>query len=273
MLQTSQEVLEWYCSKPRVLTPEAIEGFPWDDAARYPLEERLVEPIVFVSHIEIFTDLYYEELLRTVTAQDPAVRTFMDRWRSEEPTHGEVLMRFLAACGVAVSPAWRQEAFDAIPAAYRRESLFAEQFMNALGRRVIPLHMTWGAANEYSALAVYRRLAEETKHPLLRMIARAIMREEARHALFYADVARIHLARDAVARIITRLIMRYAWTPVGEGTKTRRETDQVISTLFAGSQGVAYMDRHVTSKIRLLPGFGGFTRITDRIREAVLSAP
>ena len=52
-------------------------------------------------------------------------------------------------------------------------------------RRLVALHMTWGAANELSTLTSYHRLIAKTEHPELVNLLNAIIKDERRHFAFY----------------------------------------------------------------------------------------
>ena len=72
-------------------------------------------------------------------------------------------------------------------------------FVSALGSslvgdRLVALHMTWGAVNEWTTQAGYVRLAQRAGHPTLTELTRRIARQEGRHIDFYAAEARRRLA-------------------------------------------------------------------------------
>jgi hypothetical protein len=128
--------------------------------------------------------------------------------------------------------------------------------------------MTWGAVNELSTLNGYQRLAELARHPVLKYLLDAISREEARHALFYWSIARIKLVKSKLAQELTRFIITHVWSPVGQGTKPKRDADYVIATLFGDERGVRVFDRAVNKRVASLPGLQNLTAITDRITRA-----
>ena len=91
------------------------------------------------------------------------------------------------------------------------------------------------------------------------------MREESAHTKFYLSVAKIELQRNNFARKIAHFIINKFYTPVGQGSRPKSQTDYLISTLFGGEDGSEWIDRTVTQKIQRLPGFTGLTKITDTI--------
>ena len=57
--------------------------------------------------------------------------------------------------------------------------------MSAAIKDFSAVHMTWGAANELSAVAAYRRLAQMHDHPALSPLLQRIAQQETRHVAFY----------------------------------------------------------------------------------------
>ena len=58
-----------------------------------------------------------------------------------------------------------------------------------VGERLVALHMTWGAVNEWTTQAAYARLAQRAGHPVLTELTKRIGRQEGRHIDFYAAEA------------------------------------------------------------------------------------
>ena len=53
------------------------------------------------------------------------------------------------------------------------------------------------------------------------------------------------------------------WAPVGQGAKPKRQTDYTIATLFSGKEGLEWVDKTITQRIRQLPGFETLTKINE----------
>jgi len=220
--------------------------------------------------VESFTEIYYEELLRTPTGKHPVIRKFMDRWSVEENEHGELLNRFLNEAGYPTSERWQAEAKEAIPFRYTFENNFYPIITNCFGKYFSGAHMVWGAINEMTTLQGYRRLWKLAEHPVLEQLLRAIAREESVHSHFYWSIARLKLERSGYTRALARFIIGKFWSPVGQGTKPQRETDFVISTLFKGQDGVEFFDQNVNQRLQLLPGFTGLENVSQRIARIAL---
>jgi hypothetical protein len=101
---------------------------------------------------------------------------------------------------------------------------------NLVGDDFIAVHMTFGAINEWSTYAGYGRLLAQTDHPELTKLVGRIQRQETRHVAFYASQARERLQRSRAARLLTRLVLRMAWTPVGSGIMPVAETSFCCAT-------------------------------------------
>ncbi len=96
--------------------------------------------------------------------------------------------------------------------------------------------MTWGAINEWTANAAYNRLAKIADHPTLAELLGRIMRQEGRHAGYYASAAR-DLLQDRRAQKVTKWFLRHQWEPVGSGDVPRIETAFATAYLFGTRRG------------------------------------
>lgn len=270
IFETDIEVLDWYEKQPRALSKEFIDSIPWDDVKKYPLNPKFVPVLVYMRDIEIFTEVYHNELKRTPTGKDPVIAKFMERWGIEEITHGEVLNQFLEIAGYPQGKNWMDEAKKSIPFSYTANAYITSMLTNLVGKSFTGAHMTWGAINEMTAQQSYRRLWILSEHPVLEKILRAIVREESAHAQFYWSIARLELNRSEFARKLARFIIRKFWSPVGEGTKPVEESNLMITTLFNGEEGVNWVDKHITQRVKQLPSFDDVNTVTSRIASVAL---
>jgi hypothetical protein len=101
--------------------------------------------------------------------------------------------------------------------------------------------------------ATRTRLLAQTDHPELTKLVGRIQRQETRHVAFYASQARERLQRSRAARLLTRLVLRMAWTPVGSGIMPVAETGFLLRYLMGGADG-ARMMRQIDERIDRLPG-------------------
>ena len=264
------EAVNWYEGQERILTKEFIDSIPWKETKNHSISQEFIPVLLYMRDVERFTEIYYREMLKTPTGRDPNIRRFMDKWSTEEPTHGELLNRFLNEAGYHTSDKWFEEAKKSIPFNYKVSSWLSSATANITGKHFSAVHMTWGAINEASTLTGYRRLWEKANHPVLTYILKAIAREEAMHAHFYWTVARLKLEKSKFPQHITNFIVRKFWSPVGQGAKKEEDTNYVIKALFAGEEGVKAMDTFVSQRIELLPGMQNLTTITDRIAKIAL---
>lgn len=265
--QRTEDVLAWYESEERVLSSHFLQTIPWSDIKKYPLDPKFLPVLRYMRDVEKFTEIYVHELRKTPTAQDPVIARFLERWSKEEDLHGELLNRFLVEAGMPQDDAWFVKAKANIPLSYRITSPITTFFTNFFGHDFTAVHMTWGAIQELSTLSGYERLWTLAKHPVLEHILRGIVREEARHALFYWSVADIKLKEKPFRQKLARVLVDKFWTPVGQGAKRKKDTNYVISTLFQGPKGIELMDRRVNQRIEQLPGFMGDKVLTNRIAQ------
>jgi len=265
--ETKKEVLEWYERQPRVLTGEFIENIAWRDVKNYELDERLVPVLIYMRDVEVLTDMYYREMRRTPTGKDPHIGKFMERWGVEEITHGEVLNRFLNEAGIETGGRWKEQVRRSVSWFYRANAYLMTTLTNLVGEKFTATHMMFGAIHEMSTGQAYRRLMKLANHPVLSEILTAVMREESAHTRFYANVARLELKKSASARRVARFIVEHFWTPVGQGSRPKRATAYSIGTLFHGAEGVEWIERTVSQRVREFPGFAGLTKITETVAE------
>ncbi len=266
--RTSQDVLNWYEGQPRFLDDKFISTIPWNEVRNYEFDVARFAPILmYMRDIEILTDMYHKELLRTPTGSDPIIGRFMERWGVEEITHGELINRFLEEVGVDSGPNWKSDIQADVSKSYHRYARLLTTLTNCVGKNFTGAHMTYGAINELSAAQSYRRLIELANHPVLTMILKGIIREESAHTQFYSSVAKIELSKSNTSRRIAYFVVQKFWNPVGFGARSKDLTYYTISNLFGDEEGLEWIDRLVTKRVQQLPGFGSSTKVTRRIRE------
>jgi rubrerythrin len=271
MFETDKDVLDWYERQPRALSKDYIDNIEWHKAKDYPLNPAFVPVLLYMRDIEYFTDMYYRELLRTPTGKDPIIRKFMDRWSVEELHHADLLNRFLNEVGYPTEEKWQREAMRKIPAYYKVQAYALNIAVKPFGEHFHAAHMVWGTINEITALQGYRRLAELAGHPVLKKLLTGIVQEESIHSNFYWNLARVKLRQAKFSQDLARFIVSHFWAPVGQGPKTEHETHYVIKTLFRGATGLEQFNRKVADRIGRLPGFDGFTALTEKVGPIVLA--
>jgi len=261
--ETNKEVLDWYERQPRALTTEFLDGIDWRAVKNYPLDEKLVPVLLYMRDVETLTEMYYAELRRTPTGKDPVISKFMERWGVEETAHGELLNRFLNEAGIETDRQWQEQVKRSVSRFYTINSRIITSLTNLVGRKFTATHMTFGAIHELSTAQGYRRLINLANHPVLSYILKGIIREESVHTQFYYNVARLELGKSAFAQKLSRFIVNNFWSPVGQGAKPVEETNYTIGTLFGGSDGLEWVERNISQRIRQLPGFDGLTKINE----------
>ena len=271
MFETDKDVLDWYERQPRALSNEYVNSIKWEEIRDYPLNPAFIPVLVYMRDIEFYTDMYYRELLRTPTGRDPVIRKFMDRWSIEELHHGNLLNRFLNEAGYPTEEKWQREAMRKIPAYYKIQTYLLNIAVKPFGHHFHGAHMVWGTINEITALQAYQRLAELAGHPVLKKLLAGIVQEESIHTNFYWNVARVKLSRAKFSQNLARFIVSRFWTPVGQGPKTEHETHHVVRTLFRGPTGLEHLNRKVGDRIARLPGFDGFTALSDKLRPILMA--
>jgi hypothetical protein len=203
-------------------------------------------------------------MLVTPSHKDADVSAFMTMWNREEFWHGEALAAVLAAHGVTVD-------FDQLKATRlklgwkdRLDPIKQSLAGKIVGSDFIAVHMIWGAANEWSAIAAYNRLADMESHPVMSELLRRIARQEARHVAFYASQARDRLAKSRKAQILARFALSKFWGPVGSSVMPDDEVFHVMNHIMGGPEGIAEV-RKIDEHISKLPGMEGLTIVENAL--------
>ncbi|MCU1388371.1 MAG: hypothetical protein JWL72_1709, partial [Ilumatobacteraceae bacterium] len=191
---------------------------------------------------------------------------FLTLWNYEEYWHGNALGRILA---MHDRPAHDERLSD-MREFNKRYLFWSPAIFWALGhgvRKFPAVHMTWGAINEWTANAAYNRLGAIADHPVLTELLTRIMRQEGRHAGYYASFARDYLEGDRKAQKVTSWFLRHQWAPVGNGDVPKIETSFATAYLFGSGDGMELIDR-IEDRIDLLPGLKGLNLVRTGIANA-----
>jgi hypothetical protein len=241
-------------------------GIDFDAFRDDPLSPETLRCLAYMHDIEYQTVMYTRELLMTPAWKDPRFTSFLTLWNYEEYWHGHAIGRVLEAHG---RPAHDPRLVEM--RRFNRRMLTINPAIHfALGhtlKQFPALHMTWGAINEWTANAAYNRLSKIAAHPELAKLLTRIMRQEGRHAAFYASWARDLLADDRSAQRVTRWFLRHRWAPVGNGAVPKVETSFVTVFLFGHAEGRELIDR-VEQRIDALPGLSGMNLVRSSIDKA-----
>ena len=267
--ETNKDVLDWYEKQPRTLTNEFINSVKWHEVKNYPLDEKFIPVLLFMRDVEVLTDMYHQEMLRTPTGKDPYISKFMERWGIEEITHGEVIDRFLNEAGYETPKNWKTEVRKSVPTSYDLTTKLLTSLTNLVGKKFTATHMTFGAINELSTAQAYRRMIDLANHPILTNILTGIIREESAHTQFYWSVAKLELKRSAFSQKMARFVIKNFWEPVGAGARTKKASDYCIQTLFGDEGGLEWLDRKITKHIHELPGFNQVYTVTEKLGDII----
>ncbi|MFC0676198.1 ferritin-like domain-containing protein [Brachybacterium hainanense] len=240
----------------RASTPVAWEDLDFSTFETDPLDEQTLRSLRYMCDVEYHTSCFLRDMLVTPSHHEGDVGGFMTMWNREEFWHGEALAAVLARHGIVVD-------YDELKA--KRVKLgwtlalgpLKQSILSSLaGTDFVAVHMVWGAANELSAVAAYRRLAEMTSHPALSPLLKRIAQQETRHVAFYTTQGRERLEASAKARRAVRLVLSKVWRPVGSGMMDDSEVRHVMGHLFEGRS--ADLDG-LDHRIQKLPGLEGLT--------------
>ncbi|GAA3454859.1 hypothetical protein [Dactylosporangium matsuzakiense] len=237
----------------RAVAPVGFEDLDFAAFQARPLSAGALRCLRYMCDIESHTVCYLRDLLVTPSHADPEVTTFLTMWAYEEFWHGEALARVLDAHGITTGTAHVARVRARLGWRDRLAPIQQALLANVIGPDFVAVHMAWGAVNEWSTHAGYARLADIEDHPVLTELLGRIMRQETRHAAFYAAQARRRLAASVRARRLTRLLLRRFWQPVGSGVLPRAETVHLLRFLMRGAPG-AQVAARIDEKVHRLPG-------------------
>lgn len=244
------------------------DDLDFDSFRREPLDPHVLRCLSYMHDIEYQTVLYTRELLLMPAWKDPQFTAFLTLWNYEEYWHGQALGRVLAAHDW---PA-HDTRLIAMRKFNKRYLFWSPVIFWALGhgvRKFPAVHMTWGAINEWTANAAYNRLAQLADHPVLSELLGRIMRQEGRHAAYYASYARDLLEGDRRAQKVTKWFLQHEWAVVGSGDVPKIETSFAAAYLFGAGDGAELIER-VEERIDTLPGLAGLNLVRTAIAAAIV---
>jgi hypothetical protein len=248
----------------------------WDDLdfesfRENPLPDHSLRTLRYMADVEYHTVCYTRDLLTTPSHNEPEVSAFMTMWNREEFWHGEALAEVLNTHGVDFG-------FDELKATRmklgwkdRLDPIKQSLLGKIVGQDFVAVHMAWGAANEWSAITAYNRMAELEENPTLAELLRRIAKQEARHVAFYTSQARARLARSRKAQVIARFALSHFWAPVGSSIMEREDVQHVMGHLMGGAEG-RKAARKIDGHISGMPGLSGLTIVEDSLDELGVAA-
>jgi hypothetical protein len=242
--------------------PIDLAGVDWDAIADHALPDDVARVLAYMQAVESHTVVFPRTIFSQRAVDDDVVGTFLVCWLYEEGMHGRALARFLACAGhpVPARTGGRSTLMDRI-------ERVVTTGLAAVWKDFLALHMTWGALHECTTIQAYRRLRDQSSHPVLNEILTRIIRDEARHFAFYLWQAEQRLARPGVARRV-RSIMERRYIAVGANHQPAAEARWVSAFLFDGETG-RDAARRVDRTIAKLPGFSGATLLWNWLERKV----
>ena len=220
----------------RVSNRVETNDIDWSKVREHPLTDADIRVLSYMMDTEYHTVLYLRELLQTSCSIDPDVTAFMSCWNFEELWHGEALARFLREYGV---PGVDQRTVNLRKANRLRFALDQMKFLaySTFVYDFVAISMTWGALNELTACYAYKRLMEQSGHPVLQQLLPRLIKQERRHFAFYFGQAKKRMARRPYVPWMVREVVDHVWKPVGSGLVDEREVDFVMLYLFDSPEG------------------------------------
>ncbi len=236
-----------------------ISDLDFTKAREYPLSSDEVRCLSYMMDIEDHTLSYLRGLMKTCAVRDPETVAFLSCWVYEEFFHGRAIRQFLHAMGIEFSANRIQEVNTRRS---WREGLeeFATSMLCHMIRDFHAVYFSWGAIQELTTAEAYGVLAGRTQNPVLRELLCRIAKDERRHFSFYFNKAR-PLLQSRASQKVTQIILRYFWTPVGDGVKTNDDVDWTMRFVF-GKPGARDITRRIDSVISRLPGLGWFNLVS-----------
>jgi hypothetical protein len=243
-----------------------LDGIDFDAFRDQPLDEATLRCLRYMHDVEHHTVCYLRDVLVTDAHRDPDITAFLTFWVFEEFWHGEALGRVLEAHREPGS-AERVAATRQRVGRHDRLMPIYTMVANRLTRHVPAVHMAWGAINEWTTQAAYRRVAAKAGHPVLTDLLGRISRQEGRHIDFYATQATRRLESSPTAQRLCRLALQRFWTPVGASVMPRSEVVHMADHVFGDAEGARAAAR-VDHQVGRLPGLADLRLLRDSIATA-----
>lgn len=247
-----------------------LDDLAWSDAAEDGLTDVEARILRYMADTETHTILYLRDLLAGHTCHDEEVTSFLSVWVYEELWHGRALDRLLLESG---RPPPKDAYAQATKNVSWREPIeaVASHLLASSTPRFAAVHMAWGAINELTAAAAYKRLAATSKNRVLVPLLNRIGKQERKHFAFYYQQASKRLEGDKWAQRLCRSVLKLAWTPVGSGVGQGDSLPFIASHLFADAEGRAML-ADIDHTIRQLPGLADFDLVSRRVGHIVEKA-
>ena len=248
----------------------------WDDLdlekfRANPLPDYSLRTLRYMADVEYHTVCYTRDLLTTPSHKEADMSAFMTMWNREEFWHGEALATVLGIHGITVD-------FDELKATRlklgwkdRLDPIKQSVAGKIVGNDFVAVHMAWGAANEWSAISAYNRMAELEEDPVLGELLKRIAKQEARHVAFYTSQARDRLAKSKKAQVIARFALKNFWAPVGSSIMEKSEVVHVMNHLMSGPEG-RKTARKIDGHIAGLPGMTGLKIVEESLNALGIAA-
>ncbi|ROS61513.1 hypothetical protein EDF38_0603 [Frigoribacterium sp. PhB160] len=237
------------------------ERITWDDLdldhfKANPLSADSLRTLRYMADVEYHTVCYTRDLLTTPSHKEGDVSTFMTMWNREEFWHGEALAAILEVHGIKVD--YDQLRANRLKLGWRDKLDPVKQGLlgKFVGSDFVAVHMSWGAANEYSAVSAYKRMAALEKDPVLAELLIRIAKQESRHVAFYVSQARERLLKSKKAQKLTRFLLQKVWAPVGSSIMDIDDVRFVFGQLMSGEEGRKAAEK-LDHNISNLPGMTG----------------
>lgn len=196
-----------------------------DSFRTHPLGPEALATIRHLRQVERSTIQHLRDVLVTPSHTDPHVTAFLTTWAYEEFWFADALTAVLdahpepvAGTGVVAGPGIMRRALLGVQD--RASPIWNAVTGNLVGDEFVAAHMTWCAVDTWLAQAVYSRLVELTAHAGLRDVVVPILTAKSVHLDFYRSEAVVRLRASRWARLLTRVALRYGWSPAAAGSHT-----------------------------------------------------
>ncbi|MCB9527826.1 MAG: ferritin-like domain-containing protein [Myxococcales bacterium] len=248
-----------------------IDDLDYEAAARIGVTDDEAVILRYMADTETHTIIYMRDLLAGHSVRDPDITAFLSVWVYEELWHGRAIDRVLVASGREVP---RGRAGEVAQGRSLREHIEAigSWALAAATHHFIPVHMAWGALNEFTAAASYTALSRRTENPAVRVLCRRIAQQERKHFAFYYHQAEKRLEGSRFAQMLCGQIMQRFWDPVGDGVAGHDSLALTARVLFNDPWAWNELER-AEHRMRQLPGMGRFDRLTAKIGALLPDGP
>ncbi|MDQ3018290.1 MAG: hypothetical protein M3Q64_00230 [bacterium] len=230
--RSAEDYLNNFGSKHMVITAQERYDFEPTEEDLCLVDSSMQQVIQNFYEVELATEWFWDLLGYTPSARNKTVKKVIDKWRSEEIVHGELLAPYAGKSSAALGEAdLLSKVTERLTKGYRFTSRVGALASNLCADHFIAAHMFIGAVNEMTTRLGYSLLAEKAQSTRLRKMLHKIMVQESVHTASYLKLGSCLINSCKKCDYAANFILQWFFQPVGLGINSLSETERLINYL------------------------------------------